>query len=216
MVLPVPAPISGVSRLRKSMAPAVWLTVVLAVPLGGCSFDLGSWGSDNDKPKAAAEKPSDQISAQNISDAKDHATRGQVLARSGKNDEALAEFDAALTLDPYNTQALYGRGLIYQGQNRHQQAIEDFTAANGLTPQRVEPLLGRATSYLAVDKAKEAAADLDEAVQADPNSAQAWTTRGQVYERLGDKTKAAASYGRAVALRPRDEAARSGLARTGG
>jgi fermentation-respiration switch protein FrsA (DUF1100 family) len=94
--------------------------------------------------------------------------------------------------------------------------IEDFSAANGLTPQKVEPLLGRATSYLAIDKAKEAAADLDEAVQSDPNSAPAWSARGQAYERLGDKAKAAASYGRAIALRPKDDAARSGLARTGG
>ena len=109
--------------------------------------------------------------------------------------------------------ALYGRGLIYQGEKQHQQAIADFTAANGLSPQKVEPLLGRAASYLALDKTKEAAVDLDEAVQADPNSAPAWSARGQAYERLGDKTKAAASYGRAIALRPKDEAARSGLAR---
>jgi tetratricopeptide (TPR) repeat protein len=216
MVLPVPSPISGVSRLRKFATPTIWLAVALGVPLGGCSFDLGSWGSDHDKPKAAAEKPADTISAQNVSDAKDHATRGQVLARSGKAEEAMAEFDTALALDPYNTQALYGRGLIYQGKNQHKQAIDDFTAANGLMPQRIEPLLGRATSYLAIDKAKEAAADLDEAVQADPNSAQAWTTRGLAYERLGDKAKAAESYGRAIALRPKDEVARSGLARTGG
>ena len=113
-------------------------------------------------------------------------------------------------------QALYGRGLIYQGDKHHEQAIADFTAANGLSPQKVEPLLSRAASYLALDKTKEAAVDLDEAVQADPNSAPAWSARGQAYERLGDKTKAAASYGRAIALRPKDEAARSGLARTGG
>jgi Tfp pilus assembly protein PilF len=215
MVFSVLPPISGVSRPGRFAAPTIWLAVALGLPLAGCSFDLGSWGSDNDKPKAAAEKPADPAS-QNVSDAKGHAIRGQALAWSGKNDEALAEFDTALALDPYNTQALYGRGLIYQSKNQHQQAIEDFTAANGLAPQSVEPLLGRATSYLAVDKAKEAAADLDEAVQADPNSAQAWTTRGQAYERLGDKAKATASYGRAVALRPKDDAARTGLARTGG
>ena len=136
MVFPVPPPISEVSRLGRFAAPAVWLAVALGIPLAGCSFDLGSWGSDNDKPKAAAEKPADPISSQTVSDAKGHATRGQVLARSGKNDEALAEFDTALALDPYNTQALYGRGLIYQIQNQHQQAIEDFTAANGLAPQQ--------------------------------------------------------------------------------
>jgi len=111
---------------------------------------------------------------------------------------------------------LYGRALLYQGENQHQQAIVDFTAANGLSPQKVEPLLGRATSYLALDKAKEAAADLDEAVQADPGSAMAWSARGQAYERLGDKAKAAKSYNRALNIRPKDEPARSGLARVGG
>jgi Tfp pilus assembly protein PilF len=197
--------------------PAILVAVALSVPLGGCSFDLGSWGSSNDKPKqAATEKPAGSVSAQNVSDAREHAARGQDFARSLKTEQALAEFEQALALDPYNTQALYGRGLVYQGQNQHEQAIEDFSAASGLVPQRAEPLLARANSYLALNKPKEATADLDEAVQADPNSAQAWTVRGEAYERLGDKGKAAASYGRAVTLRPRDETARSGLARTGG
>jgi signal transduction histidine kinase len=45
---------------------------------------------------------------------------------------------------------------------------------------------------------------------------QIWVTRGQAYERLGDKAKAAASYNRAIDIRPKDEAARSGIARVGG
>ena len=116
----------------------------------------------------------------------------------------------------HHAEALYSRGLAYQSQRQHQLAIADFGSANGLTPQRAEPLLARAISYLAMDKLKEAVADLDEAVQADPQNAQIWTTRGIAYERLGDKAKAAASYNRAVAIRPKDEAARSGLARVGG
>ena len=171
-------PASFSCAARRSVA----LVALLTIPLGGCSFDLGSWGADNAKPQQpVAQQPTDNISARSVTDSQGYATRGQVLAKSGKNEEALAEFDRALALDPYNVQALYGRGLIYQGEKQYQQAIEDFTAANGLSPQKVEPLLGRATSYLAIDKAK-----------------------------------AAASYGRAIALRPKDEAARSGLARTGG
>jgi Tfp pilus assembly protein PilF len=203
------------SRVSRSAIASVAL-LAIAVPLAGCSFDLGSWGSSNDRPQPAEQNPTGTISGQSVSDAQGYTTRGQALARSGKTEEALAEFDRALALDPYDVKALYGRGLIYQGEKQHQQAIEDFTAANGLKPQQVEPLLARATSYLAIDKARQAASDLDEAVLADPNSAQAWTARGVTYERLGDKAKAAASYGRALALRPKDEAARSGLARTGG
>ena len=105
--------------------------------------------SDREKPQAVEQKPTGTISAQSASDAQGYVARGQALAKSGKTEEALAEFDNALALDPYNVQALYGRGLIYQGEKQHEQAIEDFTAANGLTPQRAEPLLARATSYLA-------------------------------------------------------------------
>lgn len=201
--------------LRLAAAPIALLATVL--PLGGCSFDLGSWAPNNERlPSPVEQKPTGSISGQSVSDAQGYATRGQALAKSGKNEEALVEFDRALALDPYNIQALYGRGLIHQGEKQHEQAIADFTAANGLSPQRLEPLLARATSYLALDKTKEAASDLDEAVQADPSSAQAWSARGVTYERLGDKAKASTSYERALALRPKDEAARSGLARTGG
>ena len=165
---------SGFLSFSRAARFAVALVALLAIPLGGCSFDLGSWGCGQGKAAAPSRRSRPTISARrSVSDAQGYATRGQVLAKSGKTEEALAEFDRALALDPYNVQALYGRGLIYQGEKQHQQAIADFTAANGLTPQKVEPLLGRATSYLALDKTKEAAADLDEAVQADPNNAPA-------------------------------------------
>ncbi len=114
------------------------------LPLGGCSFDLGSWGPDKEKPQAVEQKPTGTIGGQSAGDAQGYATRGQALAKSGKTEEALAEFDRALALDPYNVPALYGRGLIYQADKHHEQAIADFTAANGLTPQQIEPLLARA------------------------------------------------------------------------
>jgi Tfp pilus assembly protein PilF len=209
MTFPVPYALSGAARFGlRAFAPIA----LIAIALCGCSINLGSLSSEPDKetpPKAAATGAS-------AGDAQAYTTRGQALARSGKTEEALAEFDKAITLDPHNADGLYSRGLLYQGQKQHQLAIDDFTVANGLTPQRAEPLLGRAISYLALDKVKEAAADLDEAAQADPHNAQIWTTRGLAYERLGDKTKAAGSYGRAIGIRPKDEAARSGFARVGG
>ena len=210
MVIPALSAFSGVWRLgARTSAPIL----LLAIGLCGCSFDLGSWSSAPEKETPPKAAPTAET---NAGDAHGHATRAQALAKSGKVEEALAEFDKAITIDPHHAEALYNRGLLYQRERQHQLAVDDFTTAHGLTPQRAEPLLARAISYLAMDKLKEAAADLDEAVQADPQNAQSWTTRGLVYERLGDKATAAASYGRAIAIRPKDEAARSGLARVGG
>ncbi len=217
MTHPAYSLLSAVSRFwRYAPARRAWTAIACALPLCGCSFDLGSWG-DKEKPQPLAEtKSTANTGTSGVSDAQGYATRGQTLAKSGNNEEALAEFERALALDPYNVRALYGRGLIRQAEKDHQQAIADFTAANGLSPQKAEPLLARANSYFALEKNKEAMADLDEAVQADPNSALAWSSRGAAYERMGDKANASASYSRALALRPRDESARSGLARTGG
>jgi tetratricopeptide (TPR) repeat protein len=209
MAIPVPYLFSGASRRGRRAAA---LMALVAITLCGCSFDLGSWSAPEKEAPAKAAAPAETGG----DDARIHTARGQALARSGKTEEARAEYDKAIALDPHYAEALYSRGLLYQTQRQHQLAIADFSAANGLTPQRAEPLLARAISYLAMDKLNEAAADLDEAAQADPQNAQIWTSRGIAYERLGDKAKAAASYSRAVAIRPKDEAARSGLARVGG
>lgn len=209
MANPVPSSLSGAMRAGCRATVPILLA---AFALGGCSFDLGSFSSGSNKEEPARPAPEGAAVAQ----AQVSATHAQVLAKSGKTEEALAEFNHAIELDPNNAQALYGRGLLYQGEKQHELAIADFTAANGLKPQQAEPLLGRAVSYLALDKSREAAADLDEAVQADAQNAQIWRTRGEAYERLGDKTRAAESYGRAIHLSPRDEAARNGLTRVSG
>ena len=220
MALPVSDLVPGASRGRCRAA----ITIAFAtIALGGCSINLGSLYPDSDKtpaPKPAAANAenatANPVSLADMNQSQAATARGQTLARDGKIEEALKEFNSALELDPHNAQALYQRGLLYQGQQQHPQAVEDFTAANGLTPQRPEPLLARAISYLALDRPRDAAADLDEAAEGDPQNPQIWINRGLAYERLGNKTKAAESYGRALGLRPKDETARNGFARVGG
>ncbi|MBB4370842.1 Tfp pilus assembly protein PilF [Bradyrhizobium sp. cir1] len=213
-----PFPERGLARRRRTWQQPLALALT-GIALCGCSFDLGSLMPEKEKPQEApkaAPTAESAVSAGNVTEAQAHTAKAQSLAKSGETAAALDEFNRAVGLDPYNAQALYGRALIYQGNNQHDFAVADFSAASGLNPQKAEPLLGRATSYLALGKLKEAAADLDEASEADPHNAQVWTARGQAYERLGDRAKAAASYNKAVALRPRDDAARSGLTRVGG
>ena len=81
------------------------------------------------------------VSAGNVSDSQAHTAKAQALAKSGETAAALDEFNHAVGLDPYNAQALYGRALIYQGNNQHDFAIADFSAAE--RPQSAE---GRAVA----------------------------------------------------------------------
>ena len=208
-------------QLHRVGARSFALAAALASSLcgAGCSFDLSSLTPGSKElpaPAIPAAVVASPDSGTNPKDSQLHLGRAQTLAQAGKTEEALAEFNTALDLDPHNAKAFFNRGLLYQSDKQYELAIADFTSANGLTPQQTDPLLGRATCYLALGKAKEAAADLDEAVQASPQNAQLWITRGAAYEKLGDRDKAADSYSRAVLLRPKDDAARSGLARVGG
>src|SRR4029453_10869074 len=73
---------------RFTAVPIALLAVVLAFPLGGCSFDLGSWGSDKEKPQAVEQKPTGSISGQSASDAQGYTSRGLTPPKSDKTEEA--------------------------------------------------------------------------------------------------------------------------------
>jgi tetratricopeptide (TPR) repeat protein len=216
MANPAPSVESGTQPVTGRNRYALAAAMTAALFAAGCSFDLSSMPGDKDKPVLAApaviNAPEAEISPK---EAAAFSARAQTLAQAGQNTEALAAYGSALNLDPHNAQTFYNRGLLYQAEKQYEFAIADFTSANGLTPQQPDPLIGRALCYVATNKLKEAAADLDEAVGVAPQNGQAWSIRGHVYERLGDRSKAADSYSRAVLLRPKDEAARNGLARTG-
>lgn len=65
--------------------------------------------------------------------------RGVVLNRAGRYDEAVRDFDAALTRDPSVPEAMLNRGNSRLLQNRPDDAIADYEAAldNGLAEAHV-------------------------------------------------------------------------------
>jgi tetratricopeptide (TPR) repeat protein len=215
MASPAPSVESGARPGTGRSRFALLALMATSLCSAGCSFDLSSMPGDKDKPVITPAAVAAPDAPTNPKDAAAFSARAQSLAQTGQNAEALAAYGSALNLDPHNAQTFYNRGLLYQSEKQYEFAIADFTSANGLTPQQPDPLIGRALCYMATNKLKEAAADLDEAVQVAPENGHAWSTRGIAYEKLGDKSKALDSYNRAISLRPRDDAARNGLARMG-
>jgi tetratricopeptide (TPR) repeat protein len=58
-----------------------------------------------------------------------HYQRGVVYDMTGRVDEALAEFNTAIRLDPSNDKALYSRSLMHQKKERWPESLADLEAA---------------------------------------------------------------------------------------
>jgi hypothetical protein len=102
MAIPVPYAFSGASRLcPRASAPVL----LVAIALCGCSFDLGSWSSAPEKETVSKAAPAEA----EVGDAQAATRRGQALARSGKTEEARAEFDQAIARKPCTVAACFVR-----------------------------------------------------------------------------------------------------------
>jgi tetratricopeptide (TPR) repeat protein len=64
-----------------------------------------------------------------------HYNRGMALARRGRTQMAIEDFDAALKQDPQFAVALYQRGLAYQTLGQTIRAEEDLRRARQLNPR---------------------------------------------------------------------------------
>ncbi|HEV3342866.1 MAG TPA: tetratricopeptide repeat protein, partial [Pirellulales bacterium] len=67
--------------------------------------------------------------------------QARVSALAGKNEQALADFDAALAIDAKNAVAHEGRGMTLEALKRYDEARESYGLAAELVPGNVIPLL---------------------------------------------------------------------------
>jgi len=66
--------------------------------------------------------------------AKELAARGSDFAVKGDNDRAIADFDAALTVDPSFVDALNGRAMAWRAKGDRRKALADLDAALRFKP----------------------------------------------------------------------------------
>src|ERR1700757_1686696 len=106
---------------------------LIAIVLSGCTINLGSLTpSSTSEPEPARLTSQSNIGSltetikNNPNDPQAYNMRGSVLAQAGKTEEALADFNKAISLDPTYGQAYANRGLIYSQTKRLDQAIADY------------------------------------------------------------------------------------------
>ncbi|MFJ9661914.1 tetratricopeptide repeat protein [Streptomyces griseoflavus] len=131
-----------------------------------------------------------------------HTHRGRRLLLTDRADEALAEVDRALAIDPGHARAWAYRGRIHAWQDRTDQAVSDLTTALDLDPTDAWALAERGEAHREAGRHDDAIADLTAALALDPTDAWTLAGRGQAHREAGRHDDAIADLTAALALDP--------------
>jgi tetratricopeptide (TPR) repeat protein len=110
-----------------------------------------------------------QILQSNPSDFNALANRGVGFRVSGEYDHAIADFNAAVRLNPDIAGVYLERGLAYDAKGEHLLAIGDFDEAIRRKPELVQAHFGRSIAYEAAGQRELSIVDMSTAVSLDRN-----------------------------------------------
>ncbi|MEV6393613.1 tetratricopeptide repeat protein [Streptomyces sp. NPDC051907] len=128
--------------------------------------------------------------------------RGRDHRKAAAYEDAVADYQRALDLDPDCLRALFGLGETYRHTGRYEEASAQFERALRLDPADAWALSSLAQTKHALGRSEEALADLDRALVARPAHVWALVRRAQVRNALRDVDGALADIGRARELDP--------------
>jgi tetratricopeptide (TPR) repeat protein len=140
--------------------------------------------------------------------------RSAIFVRAKKLQEALADREMAVQLDPKNPEVYVARGGSYHLLGQHQKGLDDRSRAIGLAPNSPLGWTARGDAYFLLERWDEALADLDQAVKLDPANAETRQLRTlaeqKVKEKIAaDKAKETAPETKNVTLPPVQNATES-------
>lgn len=135
------------------------------------------------------------------------SNRGQARRLAGNRDAAMADFDAALTIDPTFGFAWQGRGQVLTADGQTQAGLEAYDKATRFNPQLTTPYVARAQALTASGDWAGVVAEADRMLAAIPDTSYAYRMRGLGRLRLNELDTALADLDTAARLAPEDAAA---------
>ena len=136
--------------------------------------------------------------------AEDYFLRGNALYQLGRYEEALASYNAALTLRPDDTNTLGNRGRTLRILGRYEEALADYTRSLELRPDDPDALNNRGFALTKMGRLEEALVDLDRSLNIRHEHAGIMSSRALALAKLGQQEQAFADFARALALKPGD------------
>jgi lipoprotein NlpI len=133
--------------------------------------------------------------------------RGNAYWSLGNYQQAIADFDRAIEINPKYAGIYYNRGSAYQFLGNYQQAIGDFNKAIEIMPKYVEAYNALGMVHVALGNVMQAIADFDKAIEINPDYADSYYNRGNADSRLDNYKQAIPDYDKALEINPKHAAA---------
>ena len=137
-----------------------------------------------------------------------HRAEGELLARAGRHEEAMAVYDASLEALPGNSDLLYARGMLAERMGRLDILERDMREIIAREPDNADAL--NALGYTLADRTdryEEAYALIQRALELKPDNHYIVDSMGWVLHRLGRHREALVQLRRAMSISPDPEIA---------
>jgi tetratricopeptide (TPR) repeat protein len=122
----------------------------------------------------------------------------------GRFDLAVADYSAAISLNPANAYAFHGRGMSNKRLEKYREAIADCTQALQLDPKNARIYNERGAAHSFLDEYDQAIRDYSSAIRLNPDFALAYRNRGSCHGHKGQWEDAISDYDTAIRLNSRD------------
>ena len=188
------------ARRNKALSSEVWLSaaaVVVAslVALSILSFrQIRIWHDDHTYWEHVLQlEPANYFALSN---------RGLLRMEQEDFANALADFNAAIRLNPNHSNTYYNRGTLHQKQENPADAFADYNTAIRLNPEHAGAYNNRGILHESQEDFASALADFNTAIRLNPNYSNVYYNRGILHQKRENIADALADYNTAIRLNP--------------
>ncbi|MGB3536225.1 MAG: tetratricopeptide repeat protein [Microcoleaceae cyanobacterium] len=133
-------------------------------------------------------------------DQQDFYNQGLEKMRQQDYQGAISALNQAITINPYEAEAYYQRGLAYFDLGQIHEAVFNYTRAIEINSENTLTYYSRALARLKLKNLPGALEDIDRTIQLNSKYASAYQLRGIIYRKQGEITRAVTNFKQAAKL----------------